>query len=60
MAPRVLRIPRSDTASTAHVLVKVEGNSQNRSAEVKLIGTEGENPYVTTSKAIGDWLACHM
>jgi len=57
--PHLLRIPRSDLSDGAAVLVKVEPRAHN-TLDVKLIGTEGENPYVASSTCTGDLLASNL
>lgn len=56
----VLRIARSDAGSPNHVLVKVEPRTTTGSLDLKLIGTEGEHPYVASSEPPGDLLAAHL
>jgi hypothetical protein len=47
-SPRVLRIPRSDQQS-AYVLVHV-ARSGSAVLDLKLVATEGENPYAVTGQ----------
>ncbi|GAB7345195.1 hypothetical protein MBLNU457_3575t1 [Dothideomycetes sp. NU457] len=45
MAPRVVRIPRTDEAADAFVLVKVE-SAGSLKLDLQLIGTDGSSPFV--------------
>lgn len=47
---RVLRVRRSDDENNAFALIKVTGNSASHHLDVKLVGTEGVNPYVGTGR----------
>lgn len=45
MAPRVVRIPRTDEAAVAFVLVKVE-SAGSLKLDLQLIGTDGSSPFI--------------